>query len=350
MHYQPPQRVLHAIEEWESAARCLLSTRYGKVRVVISAATLLKDVFDLFQTDFERTAPEIAEDILHSELVSLAAAQRTQSQIAAVREATSDIYNPDDPESVEAFHAYLFDVLWAPYDAGAFEEAKSRLTNRLFENGFNEQYFADKRCIDLGCGGGRFSIAMGQLGAAEVLGLDVGEKSLHSARKWTETYQLTNTRFEEGSCYNTNRPDGSFDFVVSNGVAHHHTRFNDALTEFHRILAKDGVLWLYVTGPGDNIWSYLSQIILRVMRCIPVEVAKQTLELCNFPSAAYYHVMDGMYAVYFYRSLAEIKEALLDAGFSRVEPMKYKPGIDLTPLPEDPDRFGAGDIRILAYK
>ncbi|MCZ6894591.1 MAG: class I SAM-dependent methyltransferase [Gammaproteobacteria bacterium] len=345
-----PDPLSASIDEWTFKANELTGSRYGKVRVVLSCQALLKNLLDILQADRSRNSIDIALEIIQTENVALQSALLTASTIQAPREREDANLNPEDLDAVESFNIALFDLLWAPYDEAALDEAMNRLKQRLLYNDLGPAFLSGKRCVDLGCGGGRFSFTLSLLGAEQVFGIDLGTKSLDAARDWAGRLELENTKFEVKSCYDTGFESASIDFIVSNGVAHHHTRFDEALTEMHRILAPGGILWLYMTGPIDNILLHVSEVVKSVMRKIPVELASEVLRLCATPAPAFNTVMDGMYAVYYYRSTSNVTNALRSAGFSEVRPLKYVEGFDLAPDPNDKDRFGDGEIRLLVVK
>ncbi|MGI9625525.1 MAG: class I SAM-dependent methyltransferase, partial [Longimicrobiales bacterium] len=60
----------------------------------------------------------------------------------------------------------------------------------------------DDRVLDLGCGWGTITFAMGPL-AKEVIGLDFSSKAVASCNKRLASTDLTNVRFVEGDARNT---------------------------------------------------------------------------------------------------------------------------------------------------
>src|SRR5262249_55725552 len=65
---------------------------------------------------------------------------------------------------VEKVTGELFSQLWSAYDDDAFKHSVLLFEQRWRANGEDPEAFRGLRCIDVGCGGGRYSIAMALLG------------------------------------------------------------------------------------------------------------------------------------------------------------------------------------------
>ena len=64
----------------------------------------------------------------------------------------------------------LFGDLWHYLDDEQFEQSVALFASRFEANGFDLSWFEGKKCLDVGCGGGRYTIAIGRLGAGQVVG------------------------------------------------------------------------------------------------------------------------------------------------------------------------------------
>jgi ubiquinone/menaquinone biosynthesis C-methylase UbiE len=347
--YLPPPDIAADMDTWVAHATTLLRYPYGQVRIILSAQTLLKNMIDRLESETETRSTDIAGATLRAENAAMASAVETLAHIGAEEQESSLVVDISNKADVEQFHTNLFEMLWAPYDRPALEEGMSRLENRLLANGLDKAFFAGKKCIDLGCASGRFSFVMSRLGAASVLGVDLGT-SRNAGAEWSAKLGLDNVTFEEGDCYAIDRPDGSFDFIGSSGVAHHHTDFERGLAEMHRLLTPGGAVWMYLTGPVDDIWTWISVRVKAIMRMIPMELSKSVLKLCQLSHGAYCHVMDSFYAIYYYRSFEDVRQTLLETGFSKIKRLASVPGTDSIPDSDDPHRFGSGEVRLLATK
>src|SRR5436305_193702 len=89
---------------------------------------------------------------------------------------------PDvERRAVEQDTGALFSALWSPYDDKLFEDSVGLFERRLRVSGFDLGWFAGRRCLDAGCGGGRNTVAMARVGA-KVVGIDLGEGGIRDAR------------------------------------------------------------------------------------------------------------------------------------------------------------------------
>ena len=157
-------------------------------------------------------------------------------------------------EAVERKTGALFGDLWSRYDDELFKESVDLFLRRWSENGESPDHFAGKRCLDVGCGGGRYSFAMARMGASEVVGVDVGEEGLADARRRAEAIGATNLEFRPASALELPFEDGEFDFVCCSGVLHHTPGVEQGLRELFRTLRPGGSCYLLLYGAGGLYW------------------------------------------------------------------------------------------------
>jgi 2-polyprenyl-3-methyl-5-hydroxy-6-metoxy-1,4-benzoquinol methylase len=106
--------------------------------------------------------------------------------------------------------------------------------------------FKGKRVMDVGCGMGRNPYWYVQAGAAEVLGVDMDDGSLASARQ--NLAPFPNARVEKRSAHELDPATvGSFDRVTCIGVLHHLDDPENALQHMWSCVAPGGdlILWCY---------------------------------------------------------------------------------------------------------
>ncbi|MEJ7784300.1 MAG: class I SAM-dependent methyltransferase [Solirubrobacteraceae bacterium] len=157
-------------------------------------------------------------------------------------------------ERVERATAQLFGDLWSRYDDRLFKESVELFECRWRENGEPPDHFQGKRCLDAGCGGGRYSFAMAQMGAAEVVGVDVGEEGLVDAQRRAEAIGATNLEFRQASALDLPFERAEFDFVCCCGVLHHTPGVERGLRELVRVLRPGGSVYLLLYGAGGLYW------------------------------------------------------------------------------------------------
>jgi SAM-dependent methyltransferase len=173
--------------------------------------------------------------------------------------------------SVEENTGRLFGDLWGPYDERLFEESVALFARRLSLAGFDPGWLAGKTCLDAGCGGGRNSVAMARLGARRVVGIDVGEKGLHDARR--RARELANVRFQRASLLDIPYRTGTFDLVWCAGVLMITDDAERGLDELARVTRRGGYLYLLVYATGGLRWP-----LVQWLRPQAAEIGQRELE------------------------------------------------------------------------
>jgi len=93
--------------------------------------------------------------------------------------------------------------------------------------------------VDLGCGNGRFSVALAAWFKAEVVGVDPSEKMLSEA---DANYAGPGVRYVHGSAEAIPLPDGHADLAFLSQMYHHINNMPRALAEIARVMKPDGAL------------------------------------------------------------------------------------------------------------
>lgn len=163
--------------------------------------------------------------------------------------------------TVEAKTAEVYGELWGRYDDQLFLQSVELFEKRWIANGEDPRFFAGKHCLDAGCGGGRFSIAMARLGASSVAGIDLSDVGLQDARRRQAMLALPQIEFRTASVLELPFGDGEFDFVCCSGVLHHTPSIERGLREIHRVLKPGGCTYLLLYGAGGLFWP--SNALLR---------------------------------------------------------------------------------------
>ena len=148
----------------------------------------------------------------------------------------------------------LFGDLWPRYGDAEFKHSVELFARRWLANGEPEDFFQGKTCLDVVCGGGRYSLAMALLGAERIVAVDIGEAGLKDAEMRVTAMGFSNVRFQVADALNLPFPSGSFDFVCCSGVLHHTKCIELGLSEIRRILKLGGSAYLLLYGSGGLYW------------------------------------------------------------------------------------------------
>jgi SAM-dependent methyltransferase len=147
-----------------------------------------------------------------------------------------------------------------------FDEAAELLRKRMARNGIDVSWFANKRAVDIGCGGGRYTVALKRLGFAEVVGCDWSTEALDVARLRAQQGGIEGVSYQRVNVLSLPFTDGEFDFVFSNGVFHHTLNTEQCVREMVRVMHPEGRGWLYLYArPGglDRLTHYIARLLLR---------------------------------------------------------------------------------------
>jgi ubiquinone/menaquinone biosynthesis C-methylase UbiE len=135
-----------------------------------------------------------------------------------------------------------------------------------------------KRIVDIGCGGGIYTRAWAELGAAHVLGVDFSAVMLDAAR--ATCADLTNVTFQQGDALATGLPGAAADIVYERALLHHVADLPAAVREVSRLLVPGGLYLaqertpddLRIPGAPDHIRGYFHE---RFPRLLDVELRRR---------------------------------------------------------------------------
>jgi len=138
-----------------------------------------------------------------------------------------------------------------------------------------------QRVLDVGSGPGTITIDLAQsVSPGEVTGLDAAADVVEKATALAGERGVENVAFRVGDAYALDAADGTYDIVHAHQVLQHLGRPVDALREFRRVLAPEGivavrevdyegVIW-YPLVPGLDEWH---EVYLKVHRLVSGEPA-----------------------------------------------------------------------------
>ncbi len=225
----------------------------------------------------------------------------------------------------EQITGQLYGSLFTAYDEKKFDESVDLFFMRHKRWEIDLGWFKDKVCLDAGCGGGRYLIALSRLGVKKVCGIDISEDALAAAKNRVYTRGLgVRVEIKQASVLEIPYPDATFDYVVSSGVIHHTPDPKKAFSELVRVLKPDGKLFLSVYGRGGLIWM-LNDIGRGIAKVVPFKVMEALWKAVGIPANKRYNYLDNLYVPYCYRyTEKEIRQWLTDAGFENLRRVKFE--------------------------
>jgi SAM-dependent methyltransferase len=219
-----------------------------------------------------------------------------------------------------------FDWQWAHLPAGDFmpgdpwfdANATRVLANEMC--GIAPRWFAGRRVLDAGCGRGRWTRALLELGA-HVTAIDYSDAGLAQTRALCgATANLVTSRVDLLDPPPELRSQ-RFDLVFSYGVLHHTGDTWKALQNVASLVADEGALVLYLYGVGS--WSSAKQKELETLReeLAPMAFEAKIAELRRrFPADDPHQLFDVMSPLINDRVAFEpVADRLRGAGFARVD-------------------------------
>ena len=244
----------------------------------------------------------------------------------------------------------IYGNLFAGYDEKRFEESLELFYMRHRRWGIDLGWFKDKACLDAGCGGGRFVVALARLGARDVQGIDISAEAVAVANKRIQDRKLSNAQARAGSVLELPFPDASFDYVVCSGVLHHTHDPYAGFKELVRVLKPEGKLFLSVYGRGGLRWFFRVDVWrYTICKLIPFGAMERLFRMVGVTPNKRYALLDNLYVPYCYRyTEKETRQWLDSAGFKNIKRVKFERDDYEKPLSKI--IYGAGWIQMYADK
>lgn len=262
----------------------------------------------------------------------------------------------EEPPPVEQATGRYYGNLFKDFSKESFLEATELLRLRLERNGITAEMLKDKRALDAGCGGGRYTVALRNLGARPVVGVDISAEGVATARQRVEALGLTDLTFREGNVLDLPFGDDEFDMVLSNGVLLVTTDWEKGVAEALRVLKPGGLGFLYmIEDPGGIFWDMV-EILRVVMKGEDKSAAQAALRALGVPANRTFYMLDHvMVSINVRLTPEQVEDCLRRSGakdirrlsrgtdFDRVEAIHRKD-------PFAAEKFGVGENRYVFSK
>lgn len=219
-----------------------------------------------------------------------------------------------EEERLERTTSNLYSELWKAFDRQTLTGEAVALVRARIPQPVVDAYIAGRNVLDMGCGSGRYTLALAALGAAHATGIDVQGRSFEAARAWAVEHGVK-AEFREGNVLVLPFPDASFDFVFCNGVIHHSASIEQGLREIARVLKPGGASFLYLYAAGGIFWN--TRLALRaVFKEIPLDYSKAVLQLIGMPSNRFIFCDTWYVPVETHTTTASLESMLHGTGFT----------------------------------
>jgi 2-polyprenyl-3-methyl-5-hydroxy-6-metoxy-1,4-benzoquinol methylase len=137
-------------------------------------------------------------------------------------------------------------------------------------------WFSGKDALDAGCGTGRWSYALAELGV-HVTALDLTAAGCRATRRVLEPYAAGHV--VQASVGSLPLPSESFDFVMAWGVLHHTPNTRRSFERLVPLVRPGGVLYVMVYEWANRAKHLLTEVLRLVLRQFPDE---QRYRLCKY--------------------------------------------------------------------
>jgi ubiquinone/menaquinone biosynthesis C-methylase UbiE len=249
----------------------------------------------------------------------------------------------------------LFGALWQKRFESNVLNSKKVINDLFAANKLNlSKIIKDKHVVDIGCGSGRFSIALSQLGAKQVTAVDINPQGIALGRKFAKESKINNVSFIEHNVLELPFEDETFDFVFSKGVLHHTGNLDKAIGEYSRVLKKNGHGFLYLYANGGLYWESRKKM-REIMKLIPMEFSIQVLESIGMPARRTIFVDSWYVPVEDYVKSEYIEEKFNKLKYRTIQRMKSSRAFELDKIVLEngdwaKDLWGEGELRYFLKK
>jgi ubiquinone/menaquinone biosynthesis C-methylase UbiE len=236
-----------------------------------------------------------------------------------------------DPQTLgsnQVFHGFfqndaermqcLYGLAWSQLSRDQYFDAARLFADRMRNSNFDLSFLRGAECLDLGTGIARYALAMIQLGAQHVVGIDFSLECIEEAKrrlKGSEEGKLIT--LIHGDLYELSRDrDQAFDFVCANGVIHHLPDPVKGLQVVFRCLRKSGKAFAFVFSRSDGPWWRSIELIRKLTAPVPLQYAHKIVTFYEVQGTKIFNMLDYCYTPIQHKFDRKwFEETLSDVGF-----------------------------------
>ncbi|MDA0745676.1 MAG: methyltransferase domain-containing protein [bacterium] len=199
------------------------------------------------------------------------------------------LYEQAGVTRIEQINVDRFAYSWKTFDSGWENDKKTFLE---FIAPVQPEHFQDKRILDAGCGMGRFSALSASFGAAEVVGMDLGDSVFPA---YQNTQHLPNVHIVRGNIFTPPFKKATFDYAFSVGVLHHLPEPQSGFNHLVPLVKPGGDISVWVYGQEGNEWvdRYITPVRKLLTARLPMPLLMWVARLGGF---ALFLLVRGLYA------------------------------------------------------
>ena len=211
----------------------------------------------------------------------------------------------------------LFGPLWKDLSDIQYQDSVELFNKRAKANNFDLEWLKGKKCLDAGCGSGRYSVALAIHGAKNIEAIDISEIGLVEARKRAKEFSQIN--FQQASVLNIPFEDKTFDLVWCAGVIHHTINFEKGISEVSRVVKDNGgKLFLLLYGQGGMRWELIKSL-RPLVRDLGNNFIEDAIKETDLPANNRKHFMDDLLVpIQKLTNMSELEELLIHNKFKKI--------------------------------
>jgi 2-polyprenyl-3-methyl-5-hydroxy-6-metoxy-1,4-benzoquinol methylase len=180
---------------------------------------------------------------------------------------------PEDSEQIQR----VFDFEHRRFRDSWYTRFEPRLVDQFLEDcRLPREFFDGKRALDAGCGSGRWSYALSELGT-ELVAFDLTEGGIEAAAE--QLSERPNVSICQANLFQPPLAPESFDFVMSWGVLHHTPDTHRAFRQLVPLVKPGGTFYVMVYERHSPVRFFFTDLLRRFMRRLSDE---QRYRACRY--------------------------------------------------------------------